>query len=199
MTTHQEHFGRKFYQDKKTGYWISTQCPKIRAHRWVWLSTYGNIPPGYHIHHKNGNKSDNNIKNLEVIESSRHASHHYTDEKKKWASKWVEQIRPMTKAWHSSEEGKEWHSFHAIKCNFGKGNPIKYICQCCSKEYESVKRSRALFCSNACKSQWRRDQGIDDIEKECPICNIKFTSNKYAKNIYCSRECSSKSRILCHK
>jgi len=195
MTIHQEHFGKKFYQDKKTGYWISTQCPKIRAHRWVWIFINGNIPRGYHIHHKNENKSDNRIENLELIEQSRHISHHFTDEKKQWAREWAEKIRPMTKAWHASEAGRAWHSSHAIKCNFGKWEPIKYVCQCCSKEYESTKRSRALFCSNNCKSQWRRDQGLDNIEKECLNCNRKFISNKYHKNIYCSRECFAKSRV----
>ncbi len=198
MTIHQEHFGRKFYQDKKTGYWISTDYPKIRAHRWVWISTHGIIPNGYHIHHKNEDKSDNSIKNLELIEGSRHMSHHMQDpERIKFASENCNRIRPLTKAWHASEEGKAWHSLHAIKCNFGKGDLIKYTCQCCKKEYESVKRSRAFFCSNACKSKCRRDNGIDDIEKECSICMMKFMTSKYQNNTYCSRACSSKSRSLC--
>jgi DNA-directed RNA polymerase subunit RPC12/RpoP len=189
MTNHQEHYGKKFYQDKDKGYWISTCCPKIRAHRWVWIQNHGKIPKGYHVHHRDENKSNNSIENLELIESSRHLSIHITEEKREWARKWAAEIRPLTKEWHASEEGKAWHKFHAIKNKFGKWEPRKYICDQCSTEFESTKRSRTRFCSNPCKSKWRRDQGLDDVIKVCVGCGTDFTSNKYAKNIYCSRGC----------
>ena len=71
MSTHQEHFGRKFYLDKSTGYWISTdyskQRPRVRAHQWVWINHYSIIPKGYHIHHRNDDKSDNRIENLRIL------------------------------------------------------------------------------------------------------------------------------------
>jgi len=186
---HQLHFNRKFYKDLKTGYWISTDRPRTRAHRWVWISIHGLIPKGYHIHHKNDDKSDNSIENLELIEQSRHMRIHYTEEKKEWAKKWVDEIRPLTKAWHASEEGRAWHKLHALKCKFGKGDPVKYTCNCCGKSFESTKKARAFFCSNNCKSKFRRDEGLDDVEKKCPSCQSVFKSNKYAKTIYCCRAC----------
>jgi hypothetical protein len=46
------------------------------AHRMVWEAVNGPIPDGMQINHKNGNKQDNRICNLEVVtpsENTRHA------------------------------------------------------------------------------------------------------------------------------
>lgn len=188
---HQEYFGRKFYKDHTTGYWISTNEPKIRAHRWVWINIHGKIPKGYHIHHKNKDKSDNRIKNLELLERSRHLSIHSLEPcNVERSRKWMDEIRPLTKEWHRSEEGRTWHKLHAIKNKFGKNDPKNYLCQCCGTSFESTKISRTYFCSNACKSKFRRDSGVDNIEKTCERCMKIFLSSKYAKTRFCSRSCA---------
>jgi endogenous inhibitor of DNA gyrase (YacG/DUF329 family) len=65
------------------------------------------------------------------------------------------------------------------------------ICECCGKEFEINinSASHTRFCSNKCKSKWRRDSGLDDIIKICPICGKEFKTNKYSKTKTCSREC----------
>ena len=191
MSENQIHYGKKFYQDKSTVYWISTSSKKIRAHVWVWQYNHGKVPKKYHIHHKNEDKSDNRIENLELIQASVHMSLHMQDPvRKKFASEMANKYRPLTKEWHGSVEGKAWHKYHAAKCKFGNWEPSKYICQCCNKEYLSKKRSRSRFCSNNCKSQWRRDQGIDNVKRKCLTCEKEFEVNKYAKRKYCSQRCS---------
>ncbi len=195
MVNHQIHFERKFYKDKKYGYWISTDYPRIRAHRWVWISIHGLIPKGYEIHHKNEDKSDNRIENLELIHKSRHLSHHMMDPKKKErAREHASRIRPMTKAWHASEEGRASHRLQALKSNFGNWGPFKYTCQICSKEYESKKISNTKFCSNACKSAFRRKSGLDNITRKCEYCQGEFITDKYQKIRFCCRGCGQKSR-----
>jgi hypothetical protein len=189
---HQTHFGKKFYQDKQKGYWISTTEPRIRAHVWVWKSIHGNIPKGYHIHHRDENKSNNSIENLELIHSSRHLSIHSSKpENKERARKRAEKIRPLTKEWHRSKEGRKWHSEHAIRCNFGNGEYFDYKCFECKKPYRSKVKAenRSKFCCNACKSRWRRKMGFDEIDKICPVCNKNYRSNKYSRSKTCGKTC----------
>lgn len=45
---------------------------KTYVHREVWEKHFGSIPAGFHIHHKNGNKQDNRIENLELLEGRIH-------------------------------------------------------------------------------------------------------------------------------
>ena len=45
-------------------------------HRIVWESNFGTIPDGFQIHHKDGNKLNNNINNLELIKRGEHQKIH---------------------------------------------------------------------------------------------------------------------------
>lgn len=46
------------------------------AARLVWYLQYGEIPAGYHIHHRNKDYQDNNLSNLECILGTDHISEH---------------------------------------------------------------------------------------------------------------------------
>lgn len=197
MTENQEYFGRKFYQDQKTGYWISTdhssKRPRIRAHQWVWINTHGPVPKGYHIHHKNDDKSDNRIENLELVDAFRYLSlHGKQSQNVKRAIKMANKYSPLIQAWHDSEEGKAWHKANGTLRWLNKKAVLK-ICEVCSKEFQT-KTYFQKFCSNNCKSQWRRLSGLDDIEIACPICLKTFKKNKYSLKKTCSKECCKKLR-----
>ena len=48
----------------------------ITKHKLVWMQHHGEIPKGFVIHHKNGNKKDNKIENLEMMSYSNHRNTH---------------------------------------------------------------------------------------------------------------------------
>ena len=45
-----------------------------RIHRLVARTFIGDIPKGYHVHHKDGNKQNNKVDNLEIIHPAKHHS-----------------------------------------------------------------------------------------------------------------------------
>ena len=59
--------------------------------------------------------------------------------------------------------------------------PQKNTCENCGKDYYSICNGRNKFCSNKCKSAYRRKIGVDNIEKKCIKCGEKFEVYKYSK------------------
>ena len=60
----------------------------------VWEYSNGKVPKGFHIHHIDKNKSNNEIKNLSLISSRDHALLHMTPERSEMSRKWAEKILP---------------------------------------------------------------------------------------------------------
>lgn len=128
---------------------------------------------------------------MELLEKGKHLSLHMTPERKEFSKVLAEKIRPLTKQWHASEKGRQWHRQHAKEFRFGKWEKKAYICSVCDKKYETQKMSNHSFCSNNCKSANRRKSGIDDVKRNCERCTAQFTVNKYVKTRFCSRKCGS--------
>jgi hypothetical protein len=60
--------------DKK-GYiriWDRNKKCYIKEHKKVWEENYGEIPEGYVFHHKDGNKQNNSLDNLEILPKVEH-------------------------------------------------------------------------------------------------------------------------------
>jgi hypothetical protein len=53
------------------GYEIFENSGKL-VHLWVWVQNRGQIPFGYEVHHKDRNKLNNDISNLELMDSDQH-------------------------------------------------------------------------------------------------------------------------------
>lgn len=47
-----------------------------KLHRLIFEEFYGEIPKGFHVHHKDGNKLNNCILNLQLLRKDDHNSHH---------------------------------------------------------------------------------------------------------------------------
>lgn len=192
--------GHKFTRDEKTGYYLKTTKPRKRLHIYVWEYHNGcTVPKGYEIHHKDLDKDNNDISNLICIPSKEHKKIHseiLTDIQREARRQNLNQnARPKAIEWHKSEAGKEWHR-EQYKETLGKYEKVKIkkICEECGGEYE-VNNSHAntsRFCSNKCKSRWRRQSGLDDVERVCEHCGKVFKTNKYKPTKYCSSLCVSR-------
>lgn len=100
--------GRK----RKGGYHRVRVCGiRILLHRLVWLALRGPIPDGLVINHRNGDKLDNRLSNLELMtlaENNRHAIEHglhdpYTPKNWSMTAEQVREIRRLSKTLGQAE------------------------------------------------------------------------------------------------
>jgi hypothetical protein len=68
-------WGGRTWHVRTRGYYETN----LRLHREVWMAAYGPIPEGYHGHHKNGDRTDNRLENLELITHGEHSSRHVAE------------------------------------------------------------------------------------------------------------------------
>ncbi len=189
--------GLRFARDDKTGYYLNSTISK-RLHRHVWEYFNGAIPVGYHIHHKDMDKGNNNIENLAMVKSSKHTRLHgilnsIDDKWLEWARNNMHvNARPAASKWHGSEEGKKWHRRHYQEMRHKLHAKETRVCDYCGLEYEGFARKTDRFCSNKCKSAWRRKAGLDNETRTCAYCGREFVANKYSKTKCCSKSCSNR-------
>lgn len=168
-------------------------------HQEIWKHANGPIPAGFHIHHINGDANDNRLENLECKERLEHLSDHHKERladpvyRAKLRAN-LDRIRPKTKAWHASPEGLAWHSENSRKA-WDHRVALDKTCDQCGARFPSIsRRENDRFCSNRCKSAWRRRSGLDDVQRVCAKCGGTFTCNKYSNSRFCSRLCARHSR-----
>ena len=196
-----EYNGHKFHKDMNTGYyrgWTGGDKPEY-LHRYIWECEVGKIHDNCHIHHIDGNKDNNDISNLEEVDSFTHLSEHakiHAENNREKMLEHLSNINDLAKAWHSSDEGHKWHSEHA-KETFGNSPLVSKICEQCGKEYFVKKfvSKRSRFCSNACKSANRRNSGVDKVIRTCLVCGCEFSVSKFSGASTCSKKCASAMRF----
>jgi hypothetical protein len=160
-------------------------------HRQMWFDAYGEIAKGFQVHHKNGDAFDNRIDNFELVERINHLKTHGKERvtKDPAAFKRLAEIgREYAKEWHRSEVGIEWHKKHAKDFNFGVRDYGEFACLSCNKPF-NAKRGSQKFCSNACKSAFRRNNNPDMITRKCDKCGSEYITRKYLPAYYCSKQC----------
>lgn len=124
----------------------------ILLHRLVWMvANQCDIPKGYHIHHKDGNKQNNSIYNLELIESFLHNSEHKSGNKNMLGKKFSEETKEKlrNKLTNRKDVSKKvaqytldyelvkiWESIN--ECG-RKGFDASTICKCCQGKKKTHK------------------------------------------------------------
>lgn len=185
--------GIRFTLSNGKNYHYNSKLRK-HLHQYVWERQNGKIPKGHEIHHKDLNTLNNNIDNLELMKVEDHRKLHsiisWNEERRKWARNNLrEKALPKAKEWHGSEEGIEWHKKHYEKVKDKFHTTKNITCESCGEEATVGVSKTNRFCSNKCKSKWRRDNGLDDEKRVCVTCDKEFTVNKYSKSKNCSKSC----------
>lgn len=186
--------GLKYTRDDKTGYYLNSTNRK-RLHRAVWEHYNGSIPSGFHVHHNDRDKGNNEINNLKLLPHSKHttihgyerADEHYQE----MCDNLSENARPKANEWHKSKEGKEWHRNHYKKIKDKLLKEVTLKCEYCGEEYTAPESTQSRFCSNKCKSAWRRKEGLDLETRICEYCGNEFKANKYRTARTCSKSCAA--------
>jgi hypothetical protein len=189
--------GKSFYK-KPSGYYKADYVLGGEyMHRYVWCFYNGEIKQKHHIHHKDGDKSNNHISNLEEICAKKHTSLHSKEWhkfNKKLSQLHMSNMQDKAKLWHGSVVGRKWHSEHA-KLSFKNRKPIERQCIECKKHYMSkFNRFTQKFCSGNCASTFRRKSGVDNEQRVCQLCRKKVMVNRYSETRFCSLSCSARGR-----
>lgn len=164
-----------------------------RLHEELWIAANGSIPDGHDIHHADGDSLNNDIANLICLTVADHQALHVDDRSGHYRAPTSAAIAAAAR-WHRSEQGREWHSQHLKQRWEGhEARPVE--CERCRTVFQTRKMgSAARFCSNACKSAWRRESGADAERRACAVCGTEFATNRYSKARTCSRVCAQRSR-----
>jgi hypothetical protein len=140
-----------------------------RLHRVVWEYHNGFIPKGYHIHHVDGDTTNNNISNLQLMEQSKHLSFEgkkRIKENREWFwkefhSKGIE----AAKEWQKTEESKKLKSKNSKQAwENGKYKTTTMICEVCGKEYETYKPKKSKYCHQNCKAKALRKRRKEEVK-----------------------------------
>lgn len=155
-----------------------------RLHQEVWKAAHGPIPAGHDIHHLDENPLNNDLANLAALPGAEHHSRHGH------GGVVSPQARAAAAEWHGSEAGLAWHVEQGRRSWEGRTG-VDRTCAQCGSTFDSVtRRADDRFCSNNCKSAWRRACGVDDEDRACQGCGQTFRVNRYSRTRCCSRKCA---------
>lgn len=182
--------GRGYY---KAGYEESGRRT-IYMHRYVWEFHNGPILAKHHVHHTNGNTSDNRLENLVLMLGTEHSRQHALERIADGTFGTPEHLsiaRAAAAQWHGSPAGLDWHKQHG-KDTWADREKQQCPCTQCGKPYDGFIGARKRgFCSPSCQNMARVASGVDDETRTCVVCGTEFQANKYRKVKTCSKMCAN--------
>lgn len=157
--TIQEFNGVKYYL---CGAYFQNSDKKLRLHREVWKYHNGKIPKGCVIDHIDRDVSNNQIENLRLATYSMN-NRNVSEETTRKRREHIERVRPLSKEWHASEEGREWHKKVGLD-SWANRKATERECRHCHKKFYSRANGKAYYCCNNCKhrARTRRLKGLPE-------------------------------------
>lgn len=135
----------------------------VRLHRAVYEYYKGKIKKKHHIHHKDGDKENNDIENLEMVSSSKHNEIHFTEERKEIAKKNYDKAREAAIRWHKTSPLSSMVHSKAAKLGWEDRPYYKHVCKQCGKEFQTREKSCG-FCCGKCKNDYALGYSLVEIE-----------------------------------
>lgn len=127
-------------------------------HRHVWASVFGDIPKSCHIHHRDGNRQNNCITNLECMPISEHTVLSRAQRQPGDEGWFTSEARQSASDWHKSDAGRLWHQRQAHRSkSWEKWKREDKPCEICGTTIKNALirkgRNGAKYCSISCKSK----------------------------------------------
>lgn len=144
----------QFHKDCVTGYWVNNTY-KLRLHREklrIELGLTKEQMKNYDVHHIDGDKDNNDISNLQLINKTKHAKMHA---EKQSIEQIIKTCEYCGEEYKSSSNIAHRQRFCSAKCKAryrrenGLNNTTR-ICKNCGKEFICDICSRNKFCSRHC-------------------------------------------------
>jgi hypothetical protein len=188
--------GLRFCRDEETGYYRNGTHQKL-AHRYAWEQCCGAIPEGFHVHHIDRDRGNNDISNLLCLSAEDHKQLHIdedeTFQRRAQRAAWFKRrVMPKAKDWHRTEEGRAWHRQHVRNSLAKAWEPVDLNCSVCGARFQAIPRAGSRFCTNKCRAKYRRDSGLDNEVRSCVHCGKDFTCNRFKKTRYCGPTCANR-------
>lgn len=194
------HNGEAFYLQSSGRYYQSGRkdSDERLLHRRIWIDAHGPIPQGSEIHHRDGDWTNNNLANLELVPIRSHKRSHtlarwQDNEDAARMRAALEKACDAARAWHASPEGLRWHSEHGVASWANRG--VRQLsCEACGKPFTARRHEVARFCSRACNQKVAQRSYFTD-ERSCAYCGGRFMANRHRKARFCSKRCSNRARM----
>jgi len=119
---------------------------ETNLHRAIWADSFGPIPEGYHVHHKDGDGANNDLSNLELIEGREHNRRHTIAMHKAGI------LKPNGEAlmrWRATDEGKRGERENGRR-SWEKRSKVEMICEVCGVVFLAY---HAKLCGDTCKQR----------------------------------------------
>jgi hypothetical protein len=123
----------------------------VKLHHAVWRYHRGPIPSGYQMHHRDNDRTNNTIKNLECLTVREHLGDRHGQEFAERGRRFLPRAVTAAAKWHRSEPGQRWHAQHGKKMRGSKHPRTPAVCQQCGENFMAA--NLAKFCGPNCKAK----------------------------------------------
>lgn len=194
---------------RSDGYYASGRYDRL--HRAVYVAANGPVPRGFHVHHVDGDKANNDPANLALMSQADHVRHHATGRlhghgqramaSATMADLWAKQVAAvvacaMCGCEFESRAMNKPRQFCGSKCleafRIVPFDPVTASCARCGAAFTAT-RSTQKFCSRSCNARVNGNK-VKNANRptravECASCGTTFTT-KRANATFCGRACA---------